>query len=196
MWRGTTSSIKFYLKHNEYKKHNRKILSELKNINPSIDKIYKLSEGVLRFEITYRKQGIDYLFGKKQVTYKDLLNKDFLETALSINLNRLTMNLDKSVMDDREALKQLKKIYSSRKSIRLFTFYKLFTSPQINHRIMLKRNYNPSTIWRNKKDISLARVGLPSNTKPIPFKLEIPSDLVVNPDKASPASAGGLRGIQ
>lgn len=181
MWRGRTQSIKFYLKHNEYSKHNRKKLIG-SGIDPLTDPIYRLSIGVLRFEITLRKQALDNLFNKKKVTYTDLLSQPFLERTLDEYLKRLTMNLDKSVMDDRETIRRLKETYISQKAIRLFTFYKLFTSPKLNHRQILKDHYNLSTIWRNKRDIAHAKVGLPNHTNPVPFVLSIPSELVVNKD--------------
>lgn len=108
----------------------------------------------------------------------------------------MTKNLDKSVINDREALKRLKKVYLNRKALRLFMFYKLDTSPKINDRAILKNNYNPSTIWRNRKNIANAKVGLPNHSKSLSFDLEIPSKLVVNVDpRASSASAEQLRGI-
>jgi hypothetical protein len=189
MWKASTSTIKFYLKHPEFIKHDYKKLLKLGE-NEFANRILALSEGVLRFEITYRKQGIDYLFNKKEVMASDLLNIDLLETALSISLNRLTMNLEKSVLDDNEAIKRLEACYSSRKAIRLFTFYKSFNSPKLNQRQILKDRYNNSTIYRNKKDIAKAKLGLSIDTVPFTFNLEIPSELVVNTDKAR---SGGSR---
>lgn len=189
MWRGKTSSIKFYLKHNEYSKHTRKLLIMLDR-DPDKDLIYRLSIGVLRFEITFRKEALNDLFSKKQITYKDLLSQEFLERTLARYLNALTMNLDKSVMDDKEALKRLKTHYPRQKAIRLFTFYKLYNSPQLNHRQILKDHYNPSTIWRNKKDIANAKIGLPSDKKIPSFDLTIPSTRVVHPDPNSSSASG------
>jgi hypothetical protein len=179
MWRGRTYSIKFYLKNDEFLSHDYRKLIKLGKIDFA-KKIAELSDGVLRFEITLRKQALDYLFKKKDITYQDLLSQEFLEKILQRYLNTLTMNLDKSVMDDNEVLKRLQETYPSRKAIRLFAFFKTFNSEKLNQKQILKDNYHASTIWRNKNDLSLANIGLPSHTKPITFSLDIPSDLVVN----------------
>lgn len=95
------------------------------------------------------------------------------------------MNLDKNVTNDNEALRRLQEAYPlQRKAFRLYMFYKQITSSQLNDRRIVKENFNPSTIWRNKRDIALAKVGMPSTMKPLPFKLEIPSDLVVNRERS------------
>lgn len=69
MWTGRTLSIKFYLKQNEYKKH-----PPLLGIDSSV---LELSKGVLRFEITIRKQALVHLYGKKIILFNDLLSKNF-----------------------------------------------------------------------------------------------------------------------
>lgn len=181
MWRGKTSSIKFYLKYPEFIRHDYKKLVQLGK-DEYADKILKLSEGVLRFEITFRKPAIDTLFGRRTVYYSSLLDLDFLETALDLKLGQLTMNLDKSVIDDNEALRRLKLIYPSQKAIRLLNFYILYNSTNINHRRMIRENYTYTTIWRYKSDIAKAKLGLPNFKSPVEFKLDIPSDLVVNTD--------------
>lgn len=185
MWRGKTSSIKFYLKQNEYLKHDYKKLIKLGQ-DDFAKRILVVSEGVLRFEITFRKPAIDYLFKNKHVTYKDILSKEFLERILGEYLGNLTMNLDKVVIDDKEALRRLKQAYPLQKAMRLFSFFKLYNSPKLNYRQIFKDHYNSSTIWRNKRDIANAKVGLP-NDKSIPsFELNIPSDLVVNKEADTP----------
>jgi hypothetical protein len=182
MWRGKTLSIKFYLKYLEYKKHHPVL-----GIDQSI---LELSKGVLRFEITLRKQALVYIFGKKTILYDDLLSQKLLEKVLSGYLDRLTMNLDKNVTNDNETLKRLKETFPlHRKAIRLYTFYKQLTSSQLNDRRIIKENYNPSTVWRNRRDIAQAKVGLPSEMRPLPFKLEIPSELVVNRDEAGSSAS-------
>lgn len=180
IWRGRKLSIKFYLKRNEFLKHD---FSKLKRerYQDFAYKVLELSNGVLRYEITIRKEALCYLFEKKRVTYIDLLSNSFLERILDQYLKGLTLNLDRTVMQDKDVVRVLKESYSKQKAMRLFTFYKLYSSPKLNHRQILKDHYHPSTIWRNKRDIALANVGLPSS-KPVIFDLDIPSKLVVNPD--------------
>ena len=180
MWRGKYFSLKFYLKEPEFIKHDFKELVK-KGFEEFAKQIGILSSGVLRFEITFRKEAINNLFGKKLITYKDLLDKEKLENTLSEYLNKLLLHLDQTVMDDKQVLECLRKTYSNRKALRLFVFYMLYNSEKINHRQILIDHYNPSTIWRNKCDIAKAGVGLPDQNLST-FTLNIPSELVVNKD--------------
>jgi hypothetical protein len=175
MWRGKTSSIKFYLKNPEFTKHDYK---NLYDINPEKAKeILNLSDGVLRFEITFRKQSINYIFNKSYVTSFDLLDKRFLENVLSTYLNRLTLNLDKTMLNDQEVLFRLQKHFSKRKALRVFLFYQWLTSSNIYYRQILKDHYNPSTIWRYKQEFKKAKLGISVDTVSFDFDLQIPSEL-------------------
>lgn len=180
MWRGKYFSLKFYLKEPEFLKHDFKELVK-KGFEEYAKRIGTLSSGVLRFEITFRKEALNNLFGKKLITYRVLLDKDLLEDTLLEYLNKLLFHLDQTVMDDKQVLECLRKTYSNRKALRLFVFYMLYNSPKLNHRQILHDHYNPSTIWRNKSDIAKAGVGLPDHNLST-FTLNIPSELVVNKD--------------
>jgi len=182
MWRGKYFSLKFYLKEPEITKHDYKKLRD-KGLYELAETLRELSNGVLRFEITFRKEALNNLFNKRTLSYRDLQDKDKIETILSIYLNKLLLKLDPSTMGDRDVLKTLRNTYSNRKALRLFTFYLLYNSPKLNHRQILIDHHNPSTIWRNKSDIAKAGVGLPNHDL-TSFTLDIPSDLVVNKDES------------
>ncbi len=182
MWRGKYFSLKFYLKEPEFYKHDYKKLAEA-GYEDLANRVAQLSKGVLRFEITFRKESLNNIFGKRLIICRDLYDKDKLEQILSQYLNKLLLNLDKSSMDDNGVLQQLRTAYANRKALRLFNFYILFNSPKLLHRQMLIDNYSNSTIWRNKSDISKSGVGLPDHDLPS-FTLNIPSDLVVNKENS------------
>jgi hypothetical protein len=185
MWKGPYYSLKFYLKQPEFIKHDYHRLKRA-NIHEFADRILALSDGVLRFEITIRKEQIKYIFDKKIVTYKELLNKINLEHIMGEYVSNLLLHLDHSVMDEQQVLLRLRsKNYSKRKVMALFSFYKLYLSPKLNYRQIYKDTYNNSTIWRYKKYLSEAGVGLPQLDLPINFSLEIPSRFVVNSDPSN-----------
>lgn len=187
MYRGHHYSIKFYLKHDEYKRHDEAKLYEIDK--DLANEIYQLSKGVIRFEITYRYQQLKFLFEKNQVTYLDLLNKDFLEKIMSDVISKLLQNRNKASMTDSQIIDKLKAKYKTEKAMRLFNFYKNYYSEQMHLKKMLKDNYHPSTIWRNIRDISLANVGISTDLLDFDFNLLIPSPLVVNFDKTVNARA-------
>lgn len=180
MWRGKYFSLKFYLKQPEFIKHDYKKLI-IYGHEVLANRIRLLSEGVLRFEITFRKETLNNIFGKKLIIYRDLIEKDKLEHILAEYLDKLLLHLDQTVMDDKQVLGKLRSAYPNRTALRLFNFYILYNSPQLNHRQILIDHYAPSTIWRNKTDIAKTGVGLPDHELSL-FTLNIPSELVVNKD--------------
>lgn len=186
MWRGRHFSLKFYLKLPEFVQHDFHQLNRAGK-HDFANRIFALSEGVLRFEITMRKEQLKDLWGKKILTYKELLDKENLEHILGEYLNRLLINLDKSVMDDEQVLSKIRLAgFRNRRIIDLFAYYKLCVSPKLNFKQIYKDHYNPSTIWRYKRDLKNAGVGLPQLDLPINFSLDIPSEQVVNTDLSNP----------
>lgn len=182
MWRGRHFSLKLYLKQPEFIKHDYHELNKTGRIELA-ERILALSEGVLRFEITMRKEQLKDIWGKKTLTYKEILDKNKLEFILSDYLNKLLINLDKSVMDDQQVPLRLRAFgFSNRKIVNLFAFYKLYVSPKLNFKQIYKDHYDPSTIWRYKHDLATAGVGLPQFDIPFELFLDIPSDHVVNTD--------------
>jgi hypothetical protein len=70
LFKGTTYSLKFYLKHPEFKLHDRKELLKSKAAIEWIDHLEAISEGVLRVEATLRRK---YLKAKGLLTVASLL---------------------------------------------------------------------------------------------------------------------------
>jgi len=177
MFKGHHYSIKFYLKHPEFIRHDFKTLHE-KDPEKAMQ-IYESSKNVVRFEITYRKEQLKHLFEKSSITYKDLLDEKFFETEMNDKINKLLQNRNTESMTDDQIVFNLKKVYKPDKAMRLFNFYKQYYSDKEYLKQLIKDNYHPSTIWRNRRDIVKANVGISNNTIDFDFNLSIPSDLAV-----------------
>lgn len=185
MWRGKTFTLKFYLKNDEFIRNELNKHPDIYNKDETgfTRRILDLSEGVFRFEITFRSGALKYVFkSKNKLNYEVLLDKQFLTDRLNFHLNKLLSNLNRKSANDRDVLSKLRAVYNKKKSIRLFEFYNLYFSPNPNDRKSLKDYYDPSTVWRKKRDIASAGVGLPNFNLPFEFDLSIPSKFVVNED--------------
>lgn len=197
MWRGRHFSPKFYLKEPEFLRNDfNNNREEYQNADPDyVNRLFELCTGNLRFEITFRSEMLRTLFGNKSILdYRLLLNKQDLTDILNRYLNRLLSNFSRKAVNDRDVLSKLKQKHGQKRSIRLFEFYNLYFSDESNDRKSLLDNYHPSTIWRKKRDIASAGIGLPNLNLPFEIDLSIPSSFVVNEDSppVTPVSGGSL----
>jgi hypothetical protein len=62
----------------------------------------------------------------------------------------------------------------------LWQFYEVYHGKDEQKREILEKKFDRQTIWRCLKDLSEAGIGLPVGNVSREFKLEIPSDYVVN----------------
>lgn len=187
-WPSRAYTLKFYLKAPEFLKHDYKNVSE--EDRDKLNELYQFALGVLRFEITFRKQMLSDLFGGKEViTYKDLLDENHLVEILNKYKNKLFSNLNPKLTTDKQVMDILKKTYPHRKALRLYTFYKQFYSELPHEKQFLKDSYHQTTIWRNKRYLASAGVGIRSDIPTLDFSLDIPSAL--STDLLPPAGAGG-----
>ena len=153
--------------------------------------LLELSAGVLGFEITFRKFALDYLFeNKSSITYKDLLENNFIPKTLIEYLNKLISNFNKESMQSEEIAKRLINLYGKANGMKRYFFYELFFSPDHNKRDVINKLYSRTTIWRYRKDIAAADINI------LPFydvntDISIPSPFVINPDPALHAQAEG-----
>lgn len=183
MWIGEKYSPKFYLKYQDFQKHDFK--RWLKHDQEQAYKLLQLAEGVLRFEVTMRRFTLDFLFENKQfITYVDLLKNNFLLQTLTHYLNILTSNFDKGVINDIEIARRLISSFGKIKGMRRYYFYELYFSAQVNKRHVLNNIYSRATIWRYKKDLAEANISI-LPLFDISADIHIPSIFVVNPDPAA-----------
>jgi len=187
MWKGGKYSPKFYLKQQDFRVHDFKRI--VKQDPERAYKLLELSAGVLRFEITFRKFALDYLFeNKASINYRDLLENDFIPRTLTEYLNKLISNFNNDAMQSEDIAKRLIDLYGKANGMKRYFFYELFFSPEHNKRHVIYKLYSRTTIWRYKKDIEAADINI------LPFydvytDISIPSQYVVNPDPALHAPA-------
>lgn len=187
MWKGGKYSPKFYLKYQDFRRYDFKRI--VKQDPERAYRLLELSKGVLRFEITFRKFALDYLFeNKSYITYKDFLENDFIPKTLTEYLGKLISNFNNESMQSEEIAKRLINIYGKANGMKRYFFYELFFSPDHNKRDIIDKFYSRTTIWRYKKDIEAADINI------LPFydvntDISIPSPFVVNPDPALSALA-------
>lgn len=158
MWVGGNYSMKFYAKNPEFIKHDLKILIQNRKID-EVKKLLKLSENVLRFEVTFRKKQLQYMYG-------NLLHLPFFIKLDKISLlNQYTSKMIK-VWKNFQGIYNIQNLllekYSKTKAMQLYSFFTTYYDENPLKRAFLIKNYNPSTIWRNLKDLKLAGVGLPT----------------------------------
>ncbi len=185
-WAGRAYAVKFYLKQPEFLRHDfRRIDSDERAYE-----LAKFAEGVLRFEVSFRKRQFSEIFyGKTRIRYRELLDEEHIIELLNKYKNKLLSNLDTKLVADKDVIDKLKLFYPHKKSLRLYTFYKQFYSDSPHEKQLLKENYHQSTLWRNKHDLSVAGVGIRSDIPQLDFSLDIPSPLADT--LLPPAGAGG-----
>ena len=181
MFAGRQYTPKFYLKEHEFMRHDFNRLIKTHNFEFA-DKTADLSVGVLRFEVTARKYQLIHWFKKLDIYYTDILNQSKLESILNDCLNKILQNRTPVSMNDETIMQKLELKWGHTKGARLFAFYNTYYSDSPHRKAILEGGYNPSTIWRKKRDIADAGVGIRNDGLGFEFNLSIPSDLVVNPD--------------
>ena len=170
---GSSYSTKFYLKQPEYYKHDFTIL---KALDPDMaHRLFLISEGVLRFEVTMRSKCIEQNFGDLYAT--DLYELDYV-SILNTYMKKILPNQDSAFTDKQTALERLQATYKKAKALRLFQFWSLYYMGDEYDRIIIKQMISRVMIYRNKSDLRKAGVGLPLADE-IPT-LSIPSRYSVN----------------
>lgn len=195
MYVGTEYSIKFYLKQDEYYKHDFKELIKNPNLLDYAYEIMNVSDGVLRFEITYRDKAIKRYFPKDNsriITIFDL-DCDKIEANLGKMLDKFLKDATPEFMTPTEVIQQLLQHYNKTKAIQLYQFYVLYHSEDKSARDLLNECYSRITVYKNLKALAKAKIGLPRKDLNFDIDLSIPSDYVVNPKNAVSAVADQQR---
>lgn len=167
---GSSYSSKFYLKKPEFYKHDFPYIVQY---DPDqAHKILSIADGVLRFEVTIRKKYLK--------SYGLRVNASQLHTLDTYQiLNTFLQKLippNTTASNKLEVYEKLANTFRSNKALRLYQFWSLYYSTSYD-RFVLDRSLSRSQIWRNKKDLANASIGIPSD---VPVSLSIPSPYSVN----------------
>lgn len=177
-FRGSAYTVKFYLKDDEYLKHDYKRLS--KKNREYADFLLADSNGLLRFEITLRKKQLQTIFHKKSIKYTDICNQELLIKIMNDYLNKLLKYSTTAVVEFKDIVNQIKSMYPLNKARRLIEFHQMYYSDNPAKRQEIINNYSRTTIWRYKTELAKARVGILNQNTKIDFNFDIPSPLVIN----------------
>lgn len=175
MYKGTAYTVKFYLKGPEFLKNDFK---KVKDRNKAHTLQYWANR-MLRFEIGIRKHHLQDLLGQKPVLLEHISDYQAIEEILQHYLDSLFRYLNKKTMTNEEIKESLFSLFTPQKATRLYDFYQNFYfSPEMKL-MYLRGGLNRSTIYRYKKDLERAEIGLSSdlieeNTQ-ILEKFKIPS---------------------
>ena len=184
MFIGPAYSVKFYQKYEEFKKHDYKELSHEGKTKEAKDGLL-LSEGVLRFEASIRRQSIKQHFGE-MADYRDACDEEYITNLLNYYLKKYFRNLETQLMTTKEIHTRLITKYGKTRGIQLFQFYVSYFTEKAIHKKLLVDTYSRTQISKNLKDIRSARVGISKESLKIEFDFSIPSVDVVNVDCSKP----------
>jgi II/X family phage/plasmid replication protein len=170
-FRGSTYTVKFYLKGPEYLKKDYKRLRE---INEEYgDSLISDSKGLLRYEVTIRKKQLVNIFHKKKIYFSDINNQKLLIGIMNQYLKNLLKYSTTAVVEFQDLANKIKSKFPLRKARRLIEFHQMYYSDNPAKRNEIINNYSRATIWRYKRDLAQAEVGVFNQGKKINFDFSI-----------------------
>jgi len=173
MYRGSSYSLKFYLKHPEFLRHDYK---RLKKINPKVaDYAYLMSKNMLRYEITMRKEYLNKVFGKKFIFISDIIELD-IKKQLNDVLSIFTAYINPTNMERNEILNKLSKRFKPNKALRLYTFYSAYYGDDLVLKQQIIKTLSRMQIYRNKRDLASVGVGFSNKNVPKGTKISLHID--------------------
>lgn len=154
MFVGRSYSSKFYIKEDEYLKHDFKEISKY-DLSLAYNILAK-SKNKIRFEVGYRSQALKQILGLQCVTIQDILDKELdLRQHFYKVYTKLYGDIDPKRMEQNSLLELLQQQYKPKRALQLYQFYVLYYSDDFNKKI-IKENYSRSQIYRNLKAIKKA----------------------------------------
>jgi len=186
---GRTYSIKWYLKHPEYYTHDFKNL--LKTDVDLAHKMEQTSRGVLRFEVTLRKQALQYHFQNDIIRLKDF-NQENILALLQFFYNKYFSGLNPKFMKYQDVFTTLTTYYGFSKAKSLFAYYSAQMNPDPEVFLVYKKMYSAPSLRRIRSQLKSAGVGMVDLDDTVPgADFSIPSDFVVNAYTPPPEGGKG-----
>jgi len=154
MFVGSSFSSKFYIKEDEFFKHDFKKISKF-----DISLAYKLlniSKEKIRFETSYRSKSLKDILHLKKVTLYDIIIKEiYIVNHFNKTLKKLKGDISPQDMKQKNLLSELRKKYKPTRALQLYQFYVFYYSDDFNKSV-IKNMYSRSQIYRNMKAIQVA----------------------------------------
>lgn len=174
MYQGSAYNVKFYLKGEEFLKHDFKEIDKSDEERAYV--LQQWAKCILRFEVGLRRKYLSEFLGLENVYLSDIADDGKILETLQHFLNRVFFYINAKTMDTVEVRQLLRTNFSKTKALRLFQFYKGYYFSEEDKAMYVNGGLNRSTIYRYKKE--LQRVGIGFSTgegKGILEKLVIPS---------------------
>jgi len=171
MYQGTAYSVKFYLKGDEFLKH------DFKEIDPArAFSLQQWAKRILRYEVGLRRVYLSNFMGLKNVYLSDIASDDVILDMLKHYLDKVFKYINAKTTETAEVRDILRQKFSKTKAMRLFQFHQgFYFNPEIKA-MYLSGGLDRSTIFRYKRDLKQAGIGFSvGETKGILEKLVLPS---------------------
>ena len=155
MYKGSSYTIKFYLKGSEFLKHDFKAI-EVNRAN----EIYTYAKRILRFEVAFKHQHIKDIFGYDKVKIFNVMDDDKIMYFLKYYLEQKVfkyVNLNASKDLDIEEV--LYSHFSRKKATMLYMFYKNYYFDTAIKSKIVSGGLSRMTIYRYKKDLKSVGIG-------------------------------------
>jgi len=156
MYKGSAYTVKFYLKGPEFLKNAFKKVKDQNKAHI----LQQWANKILRFEIGIRKNHLQDFLGRRPVLLQHITDHQTIEEILQHYLGILFKYLNQKTMSNEAIKETLFAHFTNQKATRLYDFYQNFYyNPEIKQ-MYLRGGLNRSTIYRYKKDLELAGIGL------------------------------------
>jgi len=159
MYSGSAYTVKFYLKGAEFFKNDfKKVKDESK-----AHSLLHWANKILRYEVGIRKKHLQDLLGYKPVLLEHITDHEIIEGILNQYLSKIFFYLNLKTMKNEDIKEILFTKFTPQKATRLYDFYINYYFNSEMKQIYLRGGLNRSTIYRYKKDLQEAGIGLSSD---------------------------------
>lgn len=176
-FQGTSSNSYFYLKHEEFVNNDFRELLKWGDFDFANDMKEK-SNGVLRFEVSMRKQKLDSIF-KQNIYPPDIQDEALLIKLLNENLDQILKLRDHSLVPLKTVHDMIFSSSTPRKGWELWTFYRQYSSTNPFDKKALSL-LPRSTYYTKLKQLRALGVGLYDQETAMQFSFDIPSIYAVS----------------
>ena len=159
MYRGSSYTIKFYLKGAEFRKHDFKALP----VDSAIQ-IYDYAKRILRFEVSLKRQQVEDLWGFDSVYITHILDDSKIMYFLNHYLNdRVFKYINLKSTNDLDVEQVLYSTFTKKKATMLYMFYKNYYFDTPIKKKILQGGLSRMTIYRYKKELKAIGIGFEIN---------------------------------
>jgi len=180
-------SVKWYLKKDEFLVHDLKHFFRTGNQELGHN-LSSLSEGIIRFEVSMRRQCLSYYLKKHTISIFDI-NLEFAQKMLNKFFGKYFNFVKPKYQNVHDILEKLNKIYSLEMTKNLFLYLQNYNSPNPAQKSILKYLIPESTQRRYRALLKKADIG--SNLFHVGLTLTIPDKRAPNLlNPTAPSGAG------